>query len=72
MAGTLYVDTDYLLCHDDQLEGRKIAYLFYLSDMKETDGGSLNLFASKNRVPTTIERKIIPKFNTFSFQLIKD
>ena len=25
MAGSLYEDTDYLLCHDDQLQGRKIA-----------------------------------------------
>lgn len=67
MAGTLYQDTDYLLCHDDQLEGRRIAYLFYLSDMKESDGGSLNLFASKNKITTKIEKKIIPKFNTFAF-----
>lgn len=67
LAGTLYQDTDYLLCHDDRLEGRKIAYLFYLSDMEEKDGGSLNLFASKSEVPVKIGKKIIPRFNTFAF-----
>ena len=67
LAGTLYQDTDYLLCHDDRLEGRKIAYLFYLSDMEEKDGGSLNLFASKSKAPLKIEKKIIPRFNTLAF-----
>ncbi|MDO8642452.1 MAG: 2OG-Fe(II) oxygenase family protein [Candidatus Woesearchaeota archaeon] len=67
MHGTLYQDTDFLLCHDDQLEGRKIAFLFYLSNLKEKDGGSLNLFNSKNKMPTTVVKKIIPQFNTFTF-----
>ncbi len=63
VAGTLYEDTDYLLCHDDQLEGRKIAYLFYFADFEEKDGGSLNLFDSKNNVI----KKILPRFNKFAF-----
>ena len=25
-----YDHTDYLSCHDDELEGRRIAYIFYL------------------------------------------
>ena len=25
-----YEHTDYLSCHDDELEGRRIAYIFYL------------------------------------------
>lgn len=67
MNGSLYQDTDFLLCHDDRLEGRKIAYIYYLSNFKEADGGSLNLFSSKNNMPIKITRKIIPKFNTFAF-----
>lgn len=67
IAGTLYESTDYLLCHDDQLEGRKIAYLFYFTDFEESDGGSLNLFSSKNNIPDKIIKKIIPRFNKFAF-----
>lgn len=38
--------TDYLLCHDDQLENRKIAFILYLteSDWSNEDGGQLELF----------------------------
>ena len=72
MSGTLYEDTDYLLCHDDQLEGRKIAYFLYLSDVDKNDGGALNLFSSKNGIPTDAAATIIPKFNTFSFFLVSE
>ena len=46
-----YDYTDYLLCHDDQLEGRKIAYIFYLvpPTWKERDGGHLQLFSTNDR-----------------------
>ena len=32
---------DVLLCHDDELEGRRIAYIYYLvpADWEEKDGG---------------------------------
>lgn len=72
MSGTLYEDTDYLLCHDDQLEGRKIAYFLYLSDVDKNDGGALHLFSSKDGVPTEAAATIIPKFNTFSFFLVSE
>lgn len=72
MSGTLYEDTDYLLCHDDQLEGRKIAYFLYLSDIDKNDGGALNLFSSKEGAPTDAAATILPKFNTFSFFLVSE
>ncbi len=72
MSGTLYEDTDYLLCHDDQLEGRKIAYFLYLSDLEKNDGGALHLFSSKDGIPTEAAVTIIPKFNTFSFFLVSE
>ena len=72
LAGSLYSDTNYLLCHDDQLEGRKIAFLIYLTDFKESEGGSLNLFSSKKNLPDKVLKKIIPKFNKFAFFEVSD
>ena len=42
-------NTDVLLCHDDELESRRIAYVLYLVDggeegWCESDGGLLDLF----------------------------
>ena len=36
-----FCDPDVLLCHDDELEGRRIAYIFYLvpPDWEIKDGG---------------------------------
>lgn len=70
MAGTLYEDTDFLLCHDDCLERRKIAYFYYLSSMHPKDGGALNLYTSQHNKPTTIAATIHPQFNTFAFFLV--
>ncbi|MBI5391326.1 2OG-Fe(II) oxygenase [Candidatus Woesearchaeota archaeon] len=67
LHGSLYQDTDFLLWHDDQLEGRKIAFLLYLSDLKNGDGGTLNLLNSKSGKPTNIATRIIPQSNTFAF-----
>ncbi|MBI3033395.1 2OG-Fe(II) oxygenase [Candidatus Woesearchaeota archaeon] len=68
LAGTLYEDTDFLLCHDDKLEGRKIAFIYYLSTLKKSEGGTLNFFKHNNyHQPTTIAIKIKPLFNTFVF-----
>ena len=63
LAGSLYRNTNYLLCHDDELEGRSIAFLLYLSTLDGKDGGSLNLMDGK--LQTT--KKLIPGFNTFTF-----
>ena len=41
-----YRATDHLLCHDDELEGRRVAFILYLAPTwTEKDGGSLDLFA---------------------------
>jgi len=36
-----------LLCHDDELEGRKIAYILYLvpPGWTKEDGGTLDLYS---------------------------
>lgn len=56
----MYRDTDYLLPHDDQLEGRKIAYVINLTSLNKEDGGALEFFNKDN-----IVKSIIPKFNSF-------
>ena len=39
------VDTDVLLCHDDELEGRRIAFIFYLvPEWTKEDGGELTKY----------------------------
>lgn len=65
------LDTHYLLCHDDQVEGRKIAFILNLSkEWKEKDGGILELFESKGGEPTDVGERIIPKFNQFNAFLV--
>ncbi len=56
LSSSLYQNTDHLLCHDDQLENRKIAFIFYLTTLKKGEGGSLILHGKKTK-------KIVPKFN---------
>ncbi len=62
ISGTLYQDTDFLLCHDDQLEGRRLAYFLYLSDMEESDGGALHLLDREFKSAVSI----LPRVNTFA------
>ncbi len=65
MSGTLYENCSYLLCHDDKLEGRKIAYVFYLSkNFTKKDGGDFVLFNSINNKPAAIAKKYSPLWNS--------
>ena len=65
MSGFIYSDTDYLLCHDDCLEDRKIAYIYNLSkNFTETDGGTLQFFSVREKHPVKIAKSIVPTFNT--------
>ena len=42
----IYESTDRLLCHDDELEGRRIAFIVYMvEDWQEADAGHLDLFS---------------------------
>jgi Rps23 Pro-64 3,4-dihydroxylase Tpa1-like proline 4-hydroxylase len=51
----LNVFEDYLLCHDDDIhgtvEGRRIAFIYYLvpENWTDTDGGTLDLFATDGK-----------------------
>ena len=57
--------THYLLCHDDQVDERIIAFIVNLSeDFVEEDGGALELFnKTDDNKPNEITQQIIPKFN---------
>ena len=52
MFGSLYEKTGYLLCHDDRVEDRKIAFILYLSEtFVKKDGGALALYSNKGKHP---------------------
>lgn len=59
-----------LLCHDDEWEGRRIAFIFYLvpEDWSEEDGGTLDLFeCDAQGQPRTVTESILPAWNNFLF-----
>jgi Rps23 Pro-64 3,4-dihydroxylase Tpa1-like proline 4-hydroxylase len=64
-----YEFTDHLLCHDDQLEGRRIAFIFYLiSHWTSDDGGTLDMFDSDvTGAPSQVAVSILPVWNNFVF-----
>lgn len=44
---------DVLLCHDDELEGRRVAFILYLvPPWQSSDGGTLNLYTTDSECPT--------------------
>jgi len=64
-----YDYTDILLCHDDMLEGRRIAYILYLvPTWNECDGGTLDVYNSnENGDPSTIAHSLLPEWNKLVF-----
>lgn len=63
--GAVYPPTGYLLPHDDQLEGRSIAYVYNLSQgFKKRDGGQLELFSTKDHLPQEIAKSYTPQWNS--------
>ncbi|XP_021341340.1 prolyl 3-hydroxylase OGFOD1-like isoform X2 [Mizuhopecten yessoensis] len=70
MSCAKYEFTDTLLCHDDELEGRRIAFIYYLvpPSWSEEDGGALDLFTvNENGQPADVVQSIIPVRNNFLF-----
>ncbi len=58
----VYAPTHFLLCHDDRLEGRKVAFIFYLDACKE--GGALQLFSVKEKRPVNVAKVYQPVPNS--------
>ncbi|XP_028257624.1 prolyl 3-hydroxylase OGFOD1 [Parambassis ranga] len=64
-----YEYTDVLLCHDDELEGRRIAFILYLvPPWESSDGGTLDLYTTdSNYQPQRIVKSLVPSLNTLVF-----
>lgn len=70
LSASVYERTHHLLPHDDQVEGRKIAYSFYLTSLREEDGGALALYTAKQNKPTKITQRLVPEENAFAIFLV--
>jgi hypothetical protein len=65
LSSQIYEKSSYLLCHDDQLDDRLFAFVFYLhtkDDVSAEDGGTLDLF-KRNALgePDGVVDQILPK-----------
>lgn len=69
ITASQYKYTDRLLCHDDNLHDRSVAFIFYLcKDWSEQDGGSLDLFDCDSRnQPKNVVKSIFPSYGSFAF-----
>uniref|UniRef100_A0A8C2EJK2 2-oxoglutarate and iron-dependent oxygenase domain containing 1 n=1 Tax=Cyprinus carpio TaxID=7962 RepID=A0A8C2EJK2_CYPCA len=60
---------DVLLCHDDELEGRRVAFILYLVPPWEVkDGGTLDLFSTDEHCqPVSVVKSLLPCWNSLVF-----
>jgi Rps23 Pro-64 3,4-dihydroxylase Tpa1-like proline 4-hydroxylase len=67
-------NTNYLLCHDDRVQDRKVAFILNLSENWEKgDRGNLEFFETdSNDLPIKILKSILPKFNQFNIFLVSE
>lgn len=74
MSSSSYYDTDYLLCHDDHLEDRKIAFILYLTDeWSVEDGGALQLLdTDEYGSPRDVVKSLVPEYNSCVFFEVLD
>ncbi|KAL2725954.1 prolyl 3-hydroxylase OGFOD1 isoform X1 [Vespula maculifrons] len=74
MSSSCYCNTDYLLCHDDNMGERRIAYILYLSkNWVAEDGGTLDLFdTDKDGLPQNVVRSLVPEYNSLVFFEVMD
>ncbi|XP_017887076.1 prolyl 3-hydroxylase OGFOD1 [Ceratina calcarata] len=74
MSSSSYYDTDFLLCHDDNLGDRRIAYVLYISKQwTEEDGGTLDLFdTDEDGLPRDVVKSLVPEYNSIVFFEVVD
>jgi Rps23 Pro-64 3,4-dihydroxylase Tpa1-like proline 4-hydroxylase len=68
--GARYSQGDFLLCHDDELEGRRVAYILYLvpGDWGAADGGALDLFGvDAHGFPSAVAVSLPPQRGKLAF-----
>lgn len=64
MFGSLYESCDYLLCHDDLIGERRIAFIYYLSDFADVEGGALIMYDCVDGDVGEEVKRISPAFNS--------
>ncbi|XP_056134590.1 prolyl 3-hydroxylase OGFOD1 isoform X2 [Lampris incognitus] len=66
MSCAKYQYTDVLLCHDDELEERRVAFILYLvPPWQSDDGGTLDLYSTDGHfLPRSIVKSLVPSWNT--------
>ena len=65
MAAYVYGLGDFLLPHDDQVEGRIIAYSLHLTpEITEETGGALNIFKANKEGKSKLVNSILPEYNS--------
>lgn len=64
-----YEYTDILLCHDDELDTRRVAFALYLTPSWSTeDGGLLDLFdMDEYGQPRNVIKSLVPSYNSLSW-----
>ncbi|EGW00053.1 2-oxoglutarate and iron-dependent oxygenase domain-containing protein 1 [Cricetulus griseus] len=69
MSCAKYEFTDALLCHDDELEGRRIAFILYLVPSWDRNlGGTLDLYDTDEHFqPKQIVKSLLPSWNKLVF-----
>lgn len=74
MSSSCYSDTDYLLCHDDNMGDRRIAFILYLSkNWTAEDGGALDLFdTDEHGLPRNVVKSLLPEYNSLVFFEVVD
>ena len=73
MAAYVYGLGDFLLPHDDQVEGRIIAYSLHLTpEITEKMGGALNIFKVNDAGKSKLADSIIPEYNSLIMFEVSD
>ena len=73
MAAYVYGLGDFLLPHDDQVEGRVIAYSLHLTpEISEKMGGALNIFKANDAGKSKLVDSIIPEYNSLIMFEVSD
>ena len=74
MSAYVYGLGSFLLPHDDQVEGRIIAYSLHLTDVEMTEkmGGALDLYDADETGSSKLVKSIIPEYNSLIMFEVSD
>ena len=74
LSAYVYGLGSFLLPHDDQVEGRVIAYSLHLTDIEMTDksGGALHIYKANETGKSELVKTIIPEYNSLIMFEVSD